>query len=196
MKKLLVAVAFALVATSASATIAGGSHDLTVLAGNASLPACSYCHTPHVWVASNVVGGPLWNRNARPTTDYSVYSSTTFTQTPVLGPASLVCLSCHDGRAMGQVNNGVAPGGTLVPVGAFANVGQDLSNDHPVGVLYTVTTGYNDITGNPNVTLYGTSRVECGSCHDPHGTSDGVRSGAVFARWAPAVDLCAQCHAK
>jgi cytochrome c553 len=199
MKKILVAFALAAVASVASASISGGSHDLTKATyGNGpSLPACQYCHTPHAWVQANVAGGPLWNRNASPVAIYTVYTSTGFTSSIVLGVASRVCLSCHDGNAMGQVNNGVAPATALVPVAAYAQVGTDLRDDHPVGVTYTVTVGqYKDISVSTNVKLYA-GQVECATCHDPHGTSDGVRSGAVFARWnQTTVDLCAECHAK
>ncbi len=196
MKKLVVGLAVLAFASTASAAIAGGSHDLTkaTYGNSTSLPACQYCHAPHVWVTANVTGGPLWNRNSHPG-PYTVYTSQTITQVPVLGTASLICLSCHDGVAMSQVNNGTAPAGALVAIASYANVGTDLTNDHPVGVTYTVGTAYRDVTGNTNVKLYA-GRVECASCHDPHGTSDGVRGGAVFARWASGVDLCAQCHLK
>ena len=202
MKKIMLAFALVAFASTASASIAGGSHDLTkaTYANSTALPACQYCHTPHVWIAANVTGGPLWNRNA-PATAYTVYTSTGFTSTINLGTASRVCLSCHDGNAMGQVNNGTAPAGALVAIGGasagptfYANVGTDLRDDHPVGVAYTVGTFSRDVAGDTNVKLYG-GQVECASCHDPHGASDGRRGGAVFARWG-AVDLCARCHLK
>lgn len=203
MKRLALTLAVLAFARTASASIAGGSHDLTkaTYGNSTSLPACQYCHAPHVWVTADITGGPLWNRNSHPG-PYTVYTSQTISQVPVLGTASLLCLSCHDGVAMSQVNNGTAPAGALVPIGAlnagptfYANVGTDLTNDHPVGVTYTVGTYYNDVSTNANVKLYG-GKVECASCHDPHGTSDGVRGGAVFARWGTGVDLCSQCHRK
>ncbi|MGB8930961.1 MAG: hypothetical protein WCC48_06895 [Anaeromyxobacteraceae bacterium] len=200
MKKILVAFALAAVATSASAVISGGSHDLTVAYGTA-LPACQYCHTPHLWVASNVVGGPLWNRNAAATTIYSAYTRPGFVTTVALGAATRTCLSCHDGNAFGAVNNGTMPGtsaadtiATISTGGAYANVGTNLTDDHPVGVVYTVGTQYADVSANTNVKLYA-GQVECGSCHEPHSLSDGARGGTFFARWG-AVDLCAQCHLK
>ncbi len=61
---------------------------------------CVYCHTPHG--ANQTIAAPLWNRTIR-ITNYQTYDelwTTTLTQavmgTP--GPASLTCLSCHDGQ--------------------------------------------------------------------------------------------------
>jgi hypothetical protein len=200
MKKILVAFALAAVASTASATIAGGSHDLTKSSyGNStSLPACQYCHTPHAWVVANVVGGPLWNRNALTQASYSVYTSSGFTTTVTLGAASRVCLSCHDGSTMAAVNNGTTPVGAQVAVAGYANVGTSLTNDHPVGVAYATTFvagGYKDLASVTYVRLF-SGAVECASCHEPHGTSDGIRSGLYFARAVASVDLCAVCHQK
>jgi hypothetical protein len=194
MKKILVAFALAAVASTASASIAAGSHDLRTAPYNGTLPACQYCHAPHLWVTANESGGPLWNRNITAAGAYTAYTSTGFTSTVTLGVASRVCLSCHDGSALlNSVNNG---SGTMAvtTIGAFG-VGTDLRDDHPVGVVYTTGTYYADISANSNVTLY-SAQVECATCHDPHGTSDGAAGGTVFARWGTGVDLCAQCHLK
>ena len=71
MKKLLVAAALAFVASTASAAIAGGSHDMST-AGNVAkygtpqLSACAFCHAAHLNTvsATPLAGGPLWNRAA------------------------------------------------------------------------------------------------------------------------------------
>lgn len=128
---------------------------------------------------------------------------------------STSCLACH------------SPAGAL-PEGAtdftiFA-IGTDLKNDHPVGVTYPAitstvadfntpagrkgTTFFFDSDGNGNlgtgdVRLYdnaGTAKVECASCHDPHGVpSAGV--GSVFKPTFLRVvntgsALCLTCHSK
>lgn len=193
MKKILVALALAAVSTTASAAIAAGSHDLRTAPYNGSLPACQYCHAPHVWVAANESGGPLWNRNITAQTAYTVYTSTGFTSTVTMGVASRACLSCHDGSStLNSVNNGSGTMATTA-IAAFG-VGTDLRDDHPVGVVYASGTFYKDISASTEVKLYST-RIECASCHDPHGTSDGAASGTVFARWTSG-DLCAICHSK
>jgi len=61
---------------------------------------CVYCHTPHG--ANQTIAAPLWNRTIKPT-NYQTYDelgTTTLTQavTSTPGPASLTCLSCHDGQ--------------------------------------------------------------------------------------------------
>jgi hypothetical protein len=61
---------------------------------------CVYCHTPHG--ANRTIAAPLWNRTIK-ATNYQTYDelgTTTLTQevTSTPGPASLTCLSCHDGQ--------------------------------------------------------------------------------------------------
>jgi len=60
---------------------------------------CVYCHTPHG--ANNFIAAPLWNRTIKPTVykTYADLGTTTLTQVLTQpGPASLTCLSCHDGQ--------------------------------------------------------------------------------------------------
>ncbi len=60
---------------------------------------CVYCHTPHG--AGLALQAPLWNRTNANTSGYITYNTlgttslTGVVTTP--GPASLTCLSCHDG---------------------------------------------------------------------------------------------------
>jgi hypothetical protein len=116
---------------------------------------CVFCHTPH---GSNTgVTAPLWNK-ANTNQTYTVYSSTTLDAgAPVIGSVSLACLSCHDGtQAMDNMVNAPGSGwdgagsGTNAGVsqnytwtgdkklnGSYvANIGIDLSNDHPIGIEY------------------------------------------------------------
>jgi len=61
---------------------------------------CVYCHTPHG--ANQTIAAPLWNRTIK-VQNYQTYDelgTTSLTQavTSTPGPASLTCLSCHDGQ--------------------------------------------------------------------------------------------------
>ncbi len=65
---------------------------------------CVYCHTPHG--ANNSTGGlgmPLWNRTVNMGLNYELYNTPTTLglageqNVTHPGPASLTCLSCHDG---------------------------------------------------------------------------------------------------
>ena len=230
-----------LVAASASAQGGGGilgtKHNLStsgtgaihVTTGTAEV--CVFCHTPHG--ADTSVSAPLWNR-AINTTGYTMYSSDTLDATMDTQPTgvSLACLSCHDGTiAFDALRNLPGPGGftdtpskdgtsTWTFVGAtgkkmpagITNIGQDLTNDHPISMVYTTAkspsstsqtndhaTGFKDPqnTGsngnswfNNGVRLYA-GKVQCASCHDPHTTN------VTFLRTSnDASALCLTCHKK
>lgn len=120
---------------------------------------CVFCHTPHG--ADVTASVPLWNRNLADPTVYTTYDSlgTSSMQgaTAPVGSVSIACLSCHDGtQAMDSVLNEPGSGATVAsfstgqswtgpaltttPIGSISdtivNLGQDLSNDHPIGVQY------------------------------------------------------------
>lgn len=119
---------------------------------------CVFCHTPHG--ASTTAAAPIWNKKLADPATFTKYTSTTLDATVDLtNSVSLACLTCHDGtQAMDTVLNapgsggydangarmaGVTWSGTNVdPVtgklvaGAITNLGTDLSNDHPVGIVY------------------------------------------------------------
>ncbi len=239
---------------------------------------CVYCHTPHgANTTPNALGMPLWNRTINyDAGTYELYNMTTTLQlmgqqhetVSKPGPASLTCLSCHDGiTAIDSIinmpgsgrykksqedastideefldtwtnlgglitvpthrtlegcankchNDGSSPtafGGFVIGRGDSEvyqgkDVNQltkvDLSNDHPVGVLYPTTFEANVDFSEPNGEIPGKMRffersvgtnragradkneirlydsgegyeVECASCHDPHGVPD---SGGV-----------------
>jgi predicted CXXCH cytochrome family protein len=195
----------------ALAGISGTSHDLSGKAWNTSGEICIVCHTPHN--APGGAGAPLWNHEITAVTDYAVYTSGTLTATDAdqPGPTSLLCLSCHDGTVAVDAFGGSAGGAQTISAGA-AYVGQDLSDDHPIGFTYDATLvgldpGLRDPTttaaniptrpGNINVRmLFGATndQMECASCHDPHATQAGVTN---FLRKSNATSaLCLTCHDK
>ena len=144
---------------------------------------CVFCHTPHG--ADTSASVPLWNRTMAAANTYTTYNSLGTSSldgaTAPVGSVSLACLSCHDGtQAMNTMMN--APGsGTAGSAGFLAgawsganqtagkigatlitNIGQDLQNDHPVGIQYaggptaaslpaagTDYTGFKDADFNP-----------------------------------------------
>lgn len=131
---------------------------------NGTDEVCVFCHTPHggstgsapLWNKTLPTNTPA----------YTLYSSTTMdanratdgiTGNPSIGSVSIACLSCHDGSlAINAVINAPGSGltnatysagtwtaGTGTPVNAsgqfgagIANLGKDLSNDHPIGIQY------------------------------------------------------------
>ncbi len=191
MKKILVAFALAAFASTASATIAGGHHDMTRAPYNGQMGTCQYCHAPHLWNASNIpvsaAEAPLWNRN----NVTAPASYTPYIAAVVPGSRSLTCLSCHDGASgnnVGAVNNGAPE--TLAAIPAAVNVGTNLQNDHPVGVVLVPAVGsYQLPPVASGIVLATGNQVECSSCHEPH-------SNATFFLRATGAAICAACHLK
>lgn len=115
---------------------------------------CVFCHTPHGSDTSAAV--PLWNRTLAAPGSYTTYDSLGTSSldgaTAPVGSVSIACLSCHDGtQAMNVVLNAPGSGaagdatwaagtwtgsGQLNAVGLITNLGQDLRNDHPIGIQY------------------------------------------------------------
>lgn len=143
---------------------------------------CVFCHTPH---ASNTnVKAPLWNKPVAAGTSYTTYNtstSATIDGSVDMSGISLACLSCHDGtQAMDTMINkpgsggyaaaGAAitggvwtgarqSGGKLTNAGEFiANLSQDLTNDHPVGIQYC---GGGISTGGASTTAASTAATAC-----------------------------------
>lgn len=143
--------------------IPGSKHDLSPTGAGASLftatenatvgtEICVFCHTPHGSQNPATYQLPLWNRN-NSTSSFTVYSSPTMEGTSTLSgveaTASLACLSCHDGAtarnsmvnapgsgAQGGSYAGTWSAGTGPMTAVFANLGTDLTNDHPISIPY------------------------------------------------------------
>ena len=112
-----------------------------------------------------------------------------------------MCLSCHDGSIAGSIFQ--AEIGTMDTSNA-ANIGTDLSNDHPISFTYDSNLASKDGSlrdpaiaesglGNTiSSDLLSDGRMECTSCHDPH--SD--RYGNFLVMKNEGDILCITCHAK
>lgn len=185
---------------------------------------CVFCHTPH---GGNVENGPLWNRKITDMGSFQMYTSPTMdsncSATP--SPVSLACLSCHDSATGGAVNPADTHDALLnnsnndpwgseyfsepncmachpnggVKEGPWWQVGPDLTNDHPISMVYAEAYAADEELHAPpsfedgwsDVKLFD-GRVECPSCHNPHDPTydpflrvDNSTSG-----------LCKTCHVK
>ena len=189
---------------AAATSVVGSKHDLSVSGGALVKAAtesdvCIFCHTPHH--ASK--DAPLWNRYSSGAF-YTPYNSTTAKAT-VGQPtgASKLCLSCHAGTvALGMVRSRDKPitlagGADRMPPGR-ANLGTDLSDDHPVSFTYDQSLlGRDKELKNPAalpfaVKLDKSGQLQCTSCHDPHNNQYGdflVENNSQSA-------LCIACHDK
>jgi len=215
---------------------------------------CVFCHTPH-HANTAFTGAPLWNKEATAQTFTMYGTTVAGTSTdPAPNAPSKACLSCHDGAtAINSIVNLPGPGfdgagggpgtinyvemtdgvntypaGTPVTMGqvsAYANVGTDLTNDHPISIPYTVNDPNNpdnnpgslrpttwsltgtwlvkdsDGSGGPTVgDLLRNGKVECPSCHDPHADNKGANPvHPMFLRVVGGnqnSQLCLACHAK
>jgi predicted CXXCH cytochrome family protein len=134
---------------------------------------CGFCHTPHRAATTRA----LWSRDLPPIT-YTLYTSSTLEATPAQPTgATRLCLSCHDGTtALGLVRT---PAGrrrisSLGPMTGRANLGTDLSDDHPVSFEYTTALSRahgqlaDPATLTSRVPLDTTRQLQCTTCHDPH----------------------------
>jgi predicted CXXCH cytochrome family protein len=196
---LVVVTAFMIVPfTAAAQGVSTTAHDFSGDAWNTSGEICIVCHTPHD--AGATADAPLWNHTTT-TATFNTYDSATMNATPgAPSGVSLMCLSCHDGTVAID-SFGTSPTTTISVTGVF-NKGTDLSNDHPISMIYDVAdTGLNPVTdpsgtvagGDIDTDLLFGGNVECASCHDPHDDA-GVSNFLVKSNAAS--DLCLTCHAK
>jgi hypothetical protein len=206
--------------------VTGSPHDLSRL-GFSREQTCLPCHGTHETIVRDAngqrVGAPLWNHTIS-TATYKLYVD------PITGQqingqidaTSRMCLSCHDGTiALDSFGGGGFGGGGFGGGGngtqliaANANLGIDLSNDHPIGqaaIWPTVTSGdlvdqrLRDSAGiMPLPTLPdGRRSVGCISCHEPHNaralpamlwTSINGPGTTVDGRSVNGSLLCMNCH--
>jgi len=211
MKKVIVLAAAALLfATPALAIIAGTAHDLSLVNAGTSTETCVYCHTPHS-ADVTVLLAPLWNRSTTLAAG-SVYAgvdleATTVAQMTIANinqTDAPLCLSCHDGSVsevlVNEPNNGTTDLTGYVFSSAAANLGTDMSNDHPVGFSYSDALTDTELNTVADVTtamganpFFGaTDEMWCSSCHDVHDDTNNP-----FLRMSnDNSNLCLACHIK
>ena len=129
------------IASAGPQSVIGSAHDLSPGQGG---DACGFCHTPH----GTSVNTPLWNQ-ALSTTVYEIYQSSSL-EAAVGQPtgSSKLCLSCHDGTVALPVAGMSSSRGAYISPGQ-ANLGTDLSNDHPISFVYSDTLAAKDASIRP-----------------------------------------------
>lgn len=176
---------------------------------------------------SDKAPAPLWNRRITDGMgSFTVYTSPTMNTTCAATPSpiSLVCLSCHDEGNVGAGDGGVVnysdthnlvnepnrgdsvpncggchPNGTTSELpGSWWQIGPDLSDDHPVSMVYPTAAQDSKFnvppsltTGWPDVKLF-YGRVECPSCHNPHDPT----TRPFLRKTLDGSSLCLNCHQK
>ncbi|TRO79781.1 cytochrome c3 family protein [Trichloromonas acetexigens] len=226
---LLVAAGLTLFATQSLAivTIKNTKHDLstgsttTLKAENTDYDEiCVFCHTPHKALPHD--NAPLWNRSLSvdsidDITNYynsatiESYTKETNVDDIIVASDAPLCLSCHDGSSLTDAlqnppntTTGQAAVTTFTAtMVATANIGTDLHDDHPIGMVYNsvvkVDSGFHadgtDANGKPVVgtlPLYGSGVMWCSSCHDVHDNDHEPFLAADNTGSA----LCLTCHNK
>lgn len=136
---------------------------------------CIFCHTTH---AGNTQA-PLWNREESRVV-YNLYdSSTLYSKPDQPNGASKLCLSCHDGTiALGKVVSRKQEFAMFdtsmgrIPHTRGANLGSDLSDDHPVSFNPSPAVNASDKLIHPSssdpVRYDLDGNLQCTTCHDPH----------------------------
>jgi len=173
-----------------STSVIGSPHDLSASSGS---DACGFCHTPH-GVSPKTV---LWNQPLS-TTVYKIYQSSSL-EAVVGQPTgdSKLCLSCHDGTValpVAGMGSGSGGGATLKP--GQANLGTDLSDDHPISFFYSDALSAKDpqirsASTLPNaLALDRGNELQCTTCHDVHNNQYGNFLTMPNDRSA----MCTSCH--
>lgn len=176
----------------ATGGVLGSKHDFSLLTGRA-IDACAACHIPHTQAIrpQTLEEGKSVLEFYRIAGQREVLEPNRFTP----GPTSLICLSCH---------NGVIASSTLGSAHAMlgdVRAGFDLpegvpQRDHPIGIPYPTTRrDYHPaaMLAADGVVQLPEGRVECISCHDPHGAG-GHPAMLVMSNRRSA--LCLACHIK
>lgn len=144
-----------------SSGLIGSKHDFSH-DGAEPRALCTPCHTPHLTGSK----APLMDRRKRTSKPLRPYQSTRVE----LDSATLLCLSCHDGKIASDVYSRAHATSLAQQLGASRLPGSGLRS-HPIGIEYPD----NDAKYRPAaaVTAGGRAklpngRVQCISCHDPH----------------------------
>ncbi|MBW7989981.1 MAG: hypothetical protein FVQ84_08205 [Planctomycetes bacterium] len=172
----------------ARGVVKGSPHDLSAISSG---DACSFCHTPHGAQPKT----PGWNRKLS-TAVYTIYQSSSL-EAKVGQPtgSSKMCLSCHDGTvALTHTRKG-SPGGVYITPGQ-ANLGTDLSDDHPISFVYSDSLSTKDSqirlasTLPDEFKLDRSGELQCTTCHTAHDNQYG--DFLVMSNQRSAI--CVTCH--
>lgn len=196
---------------SASARIAGSKHDFR---NRSSITAvtrqgdeiCKACHVPHNSVAT-VGTAPVPTYNVTGILWAKDYGTPAFTGQSLKVRNSVLCMGCHDGTMADAV------AGKWVKIGAV--IGTNLSDDHPVDLVYPwydnqkpwAKEDFVDPAQIAPLRLYqglegSQNNVACQTCHDVHGVTDPSNpygyNIAYFLRVKNSQKsaLCFKCHVK
>ena len=209
---------FSLLAAGAvnAGTIKNSVHDLSAN-GYSGGEICVVCHTPHN-ADTTVTAAPLWNHEITGRT-FAMYTSPTLDASQDGQPtgSSKLCLSCHDG-VTGIDAFGGNTGTVFVGGSAAIGAGDDLTDDHPISILYdaalaTTDPGLHDPTATTVIigeggtkTRTGTiaelmtpeSKVQCSSCHDVHNNfvAGGTNTDPLLKVSKAGSKICLTCHNK
>lgn len=153
---------------------------------------CVFCHVPHK-IQSDTK--PLWNREDPAGSSFTMYGDTsngTPTDTAP-NPPSLRCLGCHDGATAVDAYGGATGTESMRISQTDFIIGNNLTEDHPVGVEYDSGGDFHSPTGatGEGIKLYD-NKVECSSCHEPHDPQNGKFLRKNNTKSA----LCLTCHDK
>lgn len=184
-----------------------GMHNMSVTSGSSVTTqgslGCTFCHAPHSGVGGNT---PLWNQTLS-TQTYTPYTSTTYKQQgsaqPILGKATSLCLSCHDGTvAIGQT----AAYGTIPATGTLNNLdafGTNLGGSHPFNLVLPIkdapdlaaSLASQGITADPaQAVKLVAGNVECTSCHNAHVQGIDTVAQKFLVRDSSNGQMCFACH--
>lgn len=153
-----------------AARVQGTRHDLAVPGAGApraeGTDTCSFCHTNHVAQGAR----PAWDQSRTPVV-YKLYESSTLLSA-LRQPtgASRLCLACHDGTTAPTM----ASRGSLNRLRRAPSLGTDLSDDHPISLVYDQSLAArhgqlaDPATLPSNVRLDGARQLQCTTCHDAH----------------------------
>jgi predicted CXXCH cytochrome family protein len=197
-------------------TLAGSKHDFSIAAngGWSGGEICVPCHTPHNGQTGQ--DKQLWN-HAETQSVFTPYESGSLNADKANngqpGGVSKLCLSCHDGTVALDAFGGAA--GTTPMTGSTV-LGTDLSDDHPISIIYNkaladldgslrdpttaqVTIGDGGVktkTGSIDAVLLSGGTVQCSSCHDVHNAFVADPTEPLLKVTKKESQLCLVCHDK
>ncbi|MFC2123349.1 cytochrome c3 family protein [Bacteroidota bacterium] len=188
---------------SSGQNILGSAHDFSGDTWNTTTEICIVCHTPHN-ADGSITDAPLWNHQITGQPSFTLYASSTLDATMGQPDASSkLCLSCHDGLTAVDNFGGTTTGTQFIT--GTADIGTDLSDDHPVSFTYdaalaTADGDLNDPTvatsgmgSTINADMLFSGKMQCASCHDVHNGSGEV---SMLIKSNSASGLCLTCHTK